>query len=160
MQKRQISAIVLAIALLGSGVAGVSQMNVKFNIILPDGYRQDGVILSAGNYSAMQNNVGVFTVKNKAFTTEEPNMNYCPLAVRIYESHIGYYDKIAKDFKKYMLPDWCQVEWAKRIHLVENLEISDYEIHDIPEYSSVITLILVIGIIGSLAVASRVNRIG
>ena len=90
---------------------GYTQLNTEFDIVLPNGERFNDVVLSNNNYTALQNNVGVMWVGNiDKLSTKPVNSNYCPLALKIWNGHIGYYDKIANDFKDKMLPKYCYVE--------------------------------------------------
>jgi hypothetical protein len=148
--KKKVAGIGIIIA-LATGAA-LSGLNVQFKIILPSGLIMEDVILSSGNYSQMQNNVGVFTVKNKVFTYDPPTTGYCPLAKIIWDGHIGYYDKIANDFKSRMLPKWCDIEIGNRVGLTESLGISENnEIKYIPipefEYRGIILSLAILAVV-------------
>lgn len=85
------------------------------------------VILSKSNYTALQNNVGVFTVLEKKVVTTSPTMNYCQLAKWLYDAHKDTYPNIYVRFKDRMLPAYCNIELnpPQSLQLVEMLSVSD-----------------------------------
>ncbi len=82
-----LSSVVFAV--LG-GVIYHSTLNIGFDLILPDG-NQTSAILSSGNYTDLQNNVGIMTVTNLHNTQLKPTTGYCPIAEFIHE-HQGSYN--------------------------------------------------------------------
>lgn len=145
-QGKIIISVPLALALI-AGLA--SQVNVKFDIIYPDPAfgRDNGLVLSYENYTKLQNNVGIFTVKNKQILTsgsptfEQPTIGYCPLAKKIYESHLKPYPDITQKFEKYMWPDFCKPEIG--------------EPTVIPEFGAIAVMILVIGVTSIIVLNKR-----
>lgn len=125
----------------------------SFKIIPPDSdYCQiPYVVLSTSNYTALQNNVGVFTVLDKKPVVASPTLNYCALAKWLYDAHEDTYPEIHAKFKDKMLPPYCSVEInpPKHVQLNEMLTVSDStqsNIIPIPEFGFVAIVILVIAI--------------
>lgn len=83
-----------------------------FRIILPDNNYcwLTGVFLSEGNYTAMQNNVGVFTVLDRTPVTSKPQYTYCELAYWIWNGQTDDYRKRLIGLEKYVFPDYCYQE--------------------------------------------------
>lgn len=126
----------------------ITSGSVRFDIIIPNGECKNDVIMSAGNYTKMQNNVGYFTVKNKTPVTTEPTHNWCPLETWIWDGHTGYYN--VTKYQKWMLTPYCDIERnpPKSVTLTDTLEITDSidEPVVIPEFGTIVMMILVVAI--------------
>jgi len=145
------------------------QQAISFTVIPPDNdyCPQRNVILSLGNFTRLQNNVGVFTIPkdSKVYLTTSPNMSYCQLAKWLYDAHTDTYPQTQERFKKYMLPDWCEPELNPinstnyKVVLNDTVTFNDTadvnNTADIPEFGSMILLILVFSIVGIIALQSK-----
>ena len=142
---------------------GVAVKGYSFKIIAPDNRFcvLEDVVLSDKDYAQMQNNVGVFTVKEKTRVTAPQTHDYCDIAFWLYAAHEQTYPKIYKDFKHYMVPKYCEdrMNIPKQVNLTESLEIRDYETHDIPEFGSIAFIILSIAIICVIGLSLKTRRL-
>lgn len=85
----------------------------SFRIIVPDNNHcwLTNVVLSSENYTAMQNNIGIFTVKDKTAVVASPTHNYCQLAYWIWNGETEDYKEILKKYPtRYVFPDYCYEE--------------------------------------------------
>ena len=113
MNKKLAVSIIGVISLISAvGYTGLA-VEIDF-IVLPSGERINNIVLSSDNYTKLQNNVGIMAVidiqKNQK-VVNIPTTNYCPLALKIWQGHVGYYDKIAIDHEDRMIPRYCYHEY-------------------------------------------------
>jgi hypothetical protein len=107
----------------------------QFRLIVPDNNycKLETVILSANNYTKLQNNIGVFTVLDKKQVTASPTHDYCDLALWIWNGETEDYQKILKKYpQKYIFPDECYQEIPTAV---------------IPEFSHFILIFAVVSMI-------------
>jgi len=109
----------------------------SFRIIVPDNnYCWLNVVLSEANYTALQNNIGIFTVKDRTSVVVSPTHNYCQLAYWIWNGETQDYQDILKKYPtKYIFPDYCYEEIPNAV---------------IPEFSFVVLSVLIAGVTGML----------
>lgn len=84
-----------------------------FRIILPDNNYcwLTNVFLSEANYTAMQNNIGVFTVLDRTPATGTQKYTYCELAYWIWNGQHADNQEILKKYPtKYVFPEYCYNE--------------------------------------------------
>ena len=136
---------------LGTSSTSTAVDGYMFDIVVPNGECKNSVILSKGNYTLMQNNVGFFTVKNKTPINAVPTTGYCPLEKWIWEGHLGIYNMTK--YEKWMLTDYCKQPIV--IILNDTMEINDNSTQTVPEFGTVAMMILAVAIISIIAVAAK-----
>ncbi len=144
--KVTVGLIATALAVIAGGIIYNSSLNLEFDIILPT-HPLFHVILSSGNYTNLQHNVGAITVINVQNTQAKPTMGYCPLAKLIHENQGDYNSRHVGNgtiFTATIPPQWCDKELKPII---------------VPEFAiSTPFLILIIAMLGIITVSYIVSK--
>lgn len=113
IRKRHVVVASASAAAIVGGLVAYLSLNTEFDLIMPDNAKLYNITLSPDNFSALKQNVGVFTVYQPHTTTHNATSGYCRIAEFIHNHEDGYNDTHVGNSTVYNAtapPAWCSPE--------------------------------------------------